>query len=269
MKLKISILSSLAILTQSTKSLNLKDYSYPGFTSKDQLLPDSTFKDQTFDGGFSLWWRIIVLLYVVISIAIMKIKYLYPTLEDICAIYMEKKMYFTRALTFHFYNHVEVFFLLLFSIFYNCGQIGIFTMFGGDYFNYTLYIGIAMIISRKRQEMSKCLSIRGFIFSCLVLGNYLLYVNGQNFGFVLLSWTLWIVYAIMDVNNEFFVTLAFKMLCLIEEDEAFDTEPLHYMRRRRFSSDYFVDTVGEIKDKKELVHAIKKQDYIYSITYKD
>lgn len=41
------------------------------------------------------------------------------------------------------------------------------------------------------------------------------------------------------------------------------------MRRRRFSSNFFTDTADEIKYDKDLVHAIKKQNYIYSITYKD
>ena len=41
------------------------------------------------------------------------------------------------------------------------------------------------------------------------------------------------------------------------------------MRRRRFSSNFFTDTVEDLKFNKELIHAIKKQNYIYSITYKD
>lgn len=183
---------------------------------------------------------------------------------------MEKKFYFTRAFTFHFYNHVEVFFLLLFSIFYNCGQIGIYTLFGGEYFNYCILVGVVMLISRKRQDMSRCLSLRGLFFSILVLGNYTLYVkNGQSMFYVLLTWFLWFFYAFVDSNNEFLLTVLFKLLCLIEDDESFNTEPLEYMRRRRMSSDFFVDIVEDIKKKKELIHAIKKQDYVYSITYKD
>lgn len=116
-----------------------------------------------------------------------------------------------------------------------------------------------MLISRKRQDLSVCLSLRGFFFCILCLGNYTLYVkNGQTNFYVMLTWVLWIFYVIVDTKNEFFLTLLFKILCLIEEDEEFSTEPLEFMRRRRFSSDFFVDTVEEIRDQKELVHAIKK-----------
>ena len=258
------------VAAKQTKSIDLEQFFNPGFSSPEVLLPDSSYTEKSYPMNFSFYWRVLALAYIIISIGILKIKYVYPTLEDICAIYMEKKMYFTRAMMFHFYNHVEVFFLLIFSIFYNSGQIGIFTLFGGEYFNYTIFIGLIMVISRKRQDLSKCLSLRGFFFALLALGNYTLYVkNGQTFGYVCLTWTLRIVYAIVDINNEFFLTLMFKMVCLIEEDEDFDTEPLEYMRRRRFSSDFFVDSVEEIKEKKELIHAIKKQDYVYSITYKD
>lgn len=114
-------LASLPLLMNFGKCINFAKFTRPGFTSKDQLLPDSSYTELEYSSGFPLYWRVAALLYLIISIGILKIKYMYPTLEDICAIYMEKKMFFTRALTFYFYNHVEVFFLLLFSIWYNCG----------------------------------------------------------------------------------------------------------------------------------------------------
>lgn len=62
------------------------------------------------------------------------------------------------------------------------------------------------------------------------------------------------------------MTIFFKLICLIEDDESFECAPLTRMRKRRFSSDGFQDGLDEVKASKELNDAIKKQNYLLSIS---
>ena len=59
----------------------------------------------------------------------------------------------------------------------------------------------------------------------------------------------------------------FKITGLIKDDEDFDTFHLESMSRRRFSSDFFLEIAQESKQTKEYIEAVKKQEYIYHITY--
>lgn len=104
----------------------------------------------------------------------------------------------------------------------------------------------------------------------VVMVNHCMFVFlNQNFFMIFATWVLYFVYYCIDTNNEALLKLIFKIAGLINDDDAFDTEFLGQMRRRRFSSNFFVDTVDDIKFDKDLFHAIKKQNYIYSISYKD
>jgi len=238
---------------------DLKNSTISGFSSKEPAFPKTSFNVDSASTGFGLWWRIFVVIYLVFSLGILKLAYLYPVLEDLCSLYHEKKKYFTRSLTYYFFTHVEVLFLVVLSIFYNSGELGTFTMYGGDYFNYGIYVGVVLLIQKQRQEMSKCLSIRGIILTVLVMVNYCVFVLlDQSFLLVFVTLFLYILYYCIDTNNEKLLKLIFKVAGLINDDDAFDTEFLGQMRRRRFSSNFFTDTVDDIKYDKELVHSIKK-----------
>lgn len=147
-------------------------------------------------------------------------------------------------------------------------QIGIYSLFGADYFNYCVVFGITFFITKKRQEIQKCLLMRDFFVTGITLGILFMYIRslGANI-WMFITWAAYVINVMVDRNNELILTKIFKILGLIEEDESFDATPLTAMRRRRFSAEFFVDVVEEVKDKKELVHAIKNQDYLYSISY--
>jgi hypothetical protein len=164
--------------------------------------------------------------------------------------------------------HIDNFFILLISVFFKSTQVGIYTLYGGEYFNYCIYVGVIMIISKKKNDLSKCLSIRGLFFSILMLGNYCLYLaNQQSSIYVLFAWLLFIFYIIVDKKSDGIILLMFKIAGLIKDDEDFDTFHLESMSRRRFSSDFFLEIAQESKQTKEYIEAVKKQEYIYHITY--
>lgn len=88
------------------------------------------------------------MIYLVFSLGILKLAYTYPALEDLCSLYHEKKKYFTRSLTYYFFTHIEVFVLVVLTQFYNSGELGTFTLYGGEYFNFGLYVGVVLLMQR-------------------------------------------------------------------------------------------------------------------------
>lgn len=58
---------------------------------------------------------LVALGYLFVSMAILKYKYLYPTIEDMCQIFGDQKAYFARSFTFIFYHHIDMIVILLFS----------------------------------------------------------------------------------------------------------------------------------------------------------
>lgn len=101
----------------------------------------------------------------------------------------------------------------------------------------------------------------------ITLYNYI--DNNGTILWLILTWVNYFLNVFIDRNNEMILTKVYKAVGLIEDDESFDALPLMRMRKRRFSSEFFVDIIDEVKEKKELIHAIKKQDYLYSISYKN
>jgi hypothetical protein len=80
---------------------------------------------------------------------------------------------------------------------------------------------------------------------------------------------VWIFYGCVDTKNKSIMVLFCRIIGKIQADEDFDTHPLQKMRRRRLSSDFFVDSVEEIKSHPVLKRALKDQQLIYNINYKD
>lgn len=160
--------------------------------------------------------------------------------------------------------------MMMNSVWAKGAQIGIYSLFGADYFNYCIVFGLSLIISRKRQHVPKCLLIRDFFLTSLTLVILFMYIrdNGTLL-WLFVTWGSYIFNVTVDRNNEAIMTKIFKFFGLIEEDESFDAGPLTRMRKRRFTEEFFIDIVEKVKQKKELIHAIKKQDYLYSISYEN
>ena len=165
------------------------------------------------------------------------------------------------------YNHIELFALMLISVFKSGAQIGVYSLFGAEYFNYCIVVGITFFITRDRQSISKCLLFRDFVFTLLGLYCFYKYIlTDSSFVWCFLTWMNYLCYYIADVKNEYFMSLFFKAICLIEEDESFECAPLTKMRKRRFSSENLKENVEEIKKSKELNNAIKRQNMLYSFS---
>jgi hypothetical protein len=80
-----------------TRGLDISSYMNPGFTAENNL-PDilATEKVNKLQGTFQVIWKLFskrsfnaALFYLFGSIIILKIKYVYPTVEDVCAIYAQ------------------------------------------------------------------------------------------------------------------------------------------------------------------------------------
>ena len=179
-------------------------------------------------------------------------------------------MYFTRSFVYKLYNHIELFVLMLVSMADGGSQIGIFTLFGSEYFNYCIVTGVAMIAARQKILVSKCLFLRDFVFCIIVYYCFYSYVlSDGTMLWVIATWGSYLLFLIVDTNNECLLTLLFKLLCLISEDESFDATPLEIRERRRYRSEMFVDFIDEVKQSKDFKDAVSKQNYVYSMNYKN
>ena len=108
-------------------------------------------------------------------------------------------------------------------------------------------------------------SSNGLAFS--VMGSYVEFSDDQKlwcFG----PFLCYIVYVIIDCQNEAIVTLVYKALCLIKADEEFNSDNLRGTQKRRFSATYLTVEAEEVQELKEFNKALKEQKYLYSVSYK-
>ena len=108
----------ISMLISQTSSIDIDQYVNKGFKNKDPLFPESSIDKSQIESNFSMWWRILLLIYLLICIAILKFKYIYPLLEDLTALYLEKKKFFIRSFTYYYFMHIDNFFILLISVFF-------------------------------------------------------------------------------------------------------------------------------------------------------
>ena len=64
-------------------------------------------------GGFVFY--VVMVLYLFAALSILKARYLFPILEDICEVYSEKKMYFMKSLSYLFFNVLDIWAFMVFA----------------------------------------------------------------------------------------------------------------------------------------------------------
>ena len=114
---------------------------------------------------------------------------------------------------FYFYNHIELLTMMMNSVWAKGTQIGIYSLFGADYFNYCIVFGLSLLISRKRQHVPKCLLIRDFLLSVLTMITLYNYIrNNGGTLWLLLTWVNYVLNVFIDRNNEMLLTKLFKFV---------------------------------------------------------
>ena len=61
----------------------------------------------------------------------------------------------------------------------------------------------------------------------------------------------YLAYMVVDCQNETIVTIVYKILCLITEDEEFNSDNLRGTQKRRFSATYLTVEAEEVQELKE------------------
>lgn len=76
------------------------------------------------------------------------------------------------------------------------------------------------------------------------------------------------VFFVVDTQNDTLVYLLFKMLCLIKEDDEFDSSPLFLMYRRCLTVEDLYEEIEEVKDNVEVDNDLKKYKYLFITRYR-
>ena len=207
------------------------------------------------DSSAALGGNLFFLFYIVGGLNILKIKFLYPCVEDLCSIFNEKKQYFLKSLTYVFLMNADQFFFLIFTNFTNREVFGQLTYLFCDIMQYSVLFAITIIVLSDF-KINGCMLYRDSILVFCVYTITMIYLITNIKYLLLIHIGFYFLFLILDWKNDFLTHLGLKVIGKISDDDSFDGEFTSEMKRIERKLEKFPE--------KRIADLRKMYDHIYS-----
>lgn len=208
----------------------------------------------------------LILVYLWYGLILVKSSYLNPVLEDICAIFDEKKSFVKKSFFYFFYQNVDLIVIMLFGVFQDAAVDCLYNQLGSEFSTYFLACGIMTLATKERKRVNSWMLYRDAVIVLILytLLFFFIYLDGPDWPFIL-AFIMFFVFMLLDRINERLMNSMYQLLGHISEDESFDADiHLREKRRRHSISDLVNEGHLDLEEPGQITE-LKKRDAIISI----